>query len=141
MKRIILLLAAALAVQAGSAQAQEFKVVVNASTGVTSIGKDELAKIFLKKARKLPGGTDAVPVDNDSDVRAGFSQAVHGRGETAIESFWQQQIFSGKDVPPEKKPGDSQVLDYVRSTPGAIGYVSGSATVGSGVTVVTVTGL
>ncbi len=55
-----------------------------------------------------------------------------------MESFWQQQIFSGKDVPPEKKKSDAEVIEFVSANPGAIGYVSVSASLGDGVKAVSV---
>ncbi|MBC8085956.1 MAG: phosphate ABC transporter substrate-binding protein, partial [Phycisphaerae bacterium] len=41
--------------------------------------------------------------------------------------YWQQQIFSGKDVPPASKHTDEDVINFVKSTPGGIGYVSASS--------------
>ena len=143
MKRIAMAFLAAFALLgADEAQAQEFQVVVNAASGTAEISAGDLSKIFQKKAGNLPSGESAKPVDQDKDaaVREVFSQAVHGRSVGQIESFWQQQIFSGKNVPPEKKNSDAEVLDFVRSNPGAIGYVSASASVGAGVKVVQVAG-
>ena len=143
MKRIVIAFLAVLALLgAQEAQAQDFQVVVNAAAGTDEISTGDLSKIFQKKAGKLPSGESASPVDQDKDaaVRESFSQAVHGRSANQIESFWQQQIFSGKDVPPEKKGSDAEVLDFVRSNPGAIGYVSGSASLGAGVKVIRVVG-
>lgn len=142
MKRALMLLALALAVfPASRVQAQEFQIVVNASVGIDAISKKDLSKVFQKKASKI-GGVKAAPVDLDkgSDVRKAFSKAVHGRSVNAIESYWQQQIFAGKNVPPDQKAGDADVLDYVRSTPGAVGYVSAGAAVGDGVKVITISG-
>ena len=143
MKRIVIACLAVFALLgAQEAQAQQFQVVVNASAGTEEISSGDLSKIFQKKAGKLPSGESANPVDQDKDaaVRDAFSEAVHGRSTDQIESFWQQQIFSGKDVPPEQKKSDAEVLDFVRSNPGAIGYVSASASVGSGVKVVRIVG-
>jgi ABC-type phosphate transport system substrate-binding protein len=125
----------ALAAFARPATAQDFKVVVNAAAGVSSVSNSQLSDIFQKKARSLPDGTAAVPVDQpaSSPVREAFSQAVHGRGASAIEAWWQQQIFAGKDVPPETKDSDAAVLSFVASTPGAIGYVSAGASLPGGV--------
>jgi hypothetical protein len=36
--------------------------------------------------------------------REGFSKEVHGRSVTAIKSFWNQQIFAGRQVPPQAAP-------------------------------------
>jgi ABC-type phosphate transport system substrate-binding protein len=125
----------ALTAMARPSSAQEFKVVVNAGAGVSSMSATQLSDVFQKKARSLPDGTAAVPVDlpASSSVREAFSQAVHGRGASAMEAWWQQQIFAGKDVPPETMDSDAAVLSHVASTPGAIGYVSAGATLPGGV--------
>jgi hypothetical protein len=49
---------------------------------------------------------------------------LHKRTASAIDAYWQQQIFSGRGVPPPVLPNDDAVVEYVRKTPGAVGYVS-----------------
>ncbi len=114
---------------ARTAHAQAFKVIAHSSVTASDVPSAALSKVFLKQSKKLPDGTTVTPVDltKDSDVRAAFSKAVHGRAVGAIETFWQQQIFSGKEVPPATKSSDADIIAFVKSTPGAIGYVSGSA--------------
>ena len=131
-----LALAAAL-VLAGSrtAHAQDFVVIVNAANPAASVSKSEASNIFLKKAAKWSHGAAAQPVDQQksSALRDAFSRGVHGKPASAIVSFWQQQIFSGKDVPPPEKGADADVLAFVRANPGAVGYVSAGADLGAGV--------
>lgn len=142
MKRIIFALAA-MSVVAGSQQleAQEFQVVVNAANPISEISRSDASRIFQKKTKKFENGQGVSPVDlpADSPVREQFSQGVHGRSASAIKSYWQQQIFSGRGVPPEEKGSDLAVLDFIRSTPGAIGYVAGDTPLGDGVKAVTIT--
>ncbi len=142
MKRIIYALAA-ICVLAGSQrlEAQEFQVVVNAANPISEISKSDASKIFQKKSKKFENGQGASPVDlpANSPVREQFSQGVHGRSASAISSYWQQQIFSGRGVPPEEKGSDSAVLDFVRSNPDGIGYVASDAPLGDGVKAVTIT--
>jgi hypothetical protein len=52
--------------------------------------------------------------------------SVLGRSVGAVETFWQQQIFSGKEVPPPVKASDDDVIAFVKANAGAIGYVSAS---------------
>ena len=143
MKRIIFGLAA-IGFLTGSQrlEAQEFQVVVNAANPISEISKSDASRIFQKKTQKFANGQEASPVDlsKDSPVREQFSKGVHGRSVGAISAYWQQQIFSGRGVPPEEKGSDSAVLDFVRSTPGAIGYVAADASLGEGVKAVKVTG-
>lgn len=120
---------AALVVAASPAAAQEFKVIVNSANTAGDIPASVVGKIFLKEVTKFPNGSAAVPVDLNkaSAARAAFSKAVVGRPVAAVETFWQQQIFSGKEVPPPSKATDDEVIAFVKANPGAIGYVSAGA--------------
>ena len=120
--------AAALALPAARAAAQGFVVVVNAA-GTPDLSKDDVSKAFLKKGSPLV----AVDQGKSAGVRDAFSKAVLGRPATAVATYWQQQIFAGKDVPPTEKGSDADVLAFVRANPKAIGYVSSSADLGAGV--------
>jgi hypothetical protein len=62
-------------------------------------------------------------------VRVSFTSAFHGKSVSAVVNYWQQQIFAGRDVPPVEKSSDAEVLATLRSTPGAIGYVSEEASI------------
>ncbi|GAB1342649.1 phosphate ABC transporter substrate-binding protein [Gemmatimonas sp.] len=122
----------ALVAMASPALAQDFKVIVNSANSTTELPSDVAAKLFLKQTTKFPNGTPAQPVDlaKGSAVRAAFTKSVLGRAVAAVESYWQQQIFSGKDVPPAAKPSDDEVIAFVKANPGAIGYVSAGAGTG-----------
>ena len=115
-----------------------FVVVVNATNRASSISRAELAALFTKKEQSWPDGTAAFPVDlpTDDPTREAFTQAIHGKTPQAIRAYWQQQIFSGREVPPPERDSDEQVLAYVRSTVGAVGYVRPTARLGPGVKVV-----
>ena len=49
------------------------------------------------------------------------------RSASAVRAYWQQRIFAGVDVPPPQFKRDEDVVSYVLSHEGAIGYVSGTA--------------
>jgi hypothetical protein len=42
---------------------------------------------------------------------------------TQLRSYWNQQIFSGKGVPPPELDSEAAVIRYVLSNRGAIGYL------------------
>jgi ABC-type phosphate transport system substrate-binding protein len=140
MKRILVVAALMLMASSARAQGQGYVVVVNEANPVSSLTKDEVSKIFLKKTVKWPSGGSVSPVDlaTVTGTRDAFSKAVHDRGAAAIESFWQQQIFSGKDVPPPEMASDADVVTFVRSNPAAIGYVASGTTLSAGVKAVAV---
>ena len=86
-------------------------------------------KIFLKKVTKWNDGSKINPVNltAESTVREKFTQTVHDKKISAINAYWQKQIFTGKGVPPVEKKSDQNVIQYIKANPGAIGYVSASA--------------
>jgi ABC-type phosphate transport system substrate-binding protein len=120
--------------------AQDFKLIVNDSIPVSSISKAQAARFFLKKSTTWGDGTTVQPVDrpDSSRVRDTFSRTVLGKSVAAVKSYWQQQIFSGNGVPPLELRSEEEIISYVRSSSGAIGYVSGGAPT-NGVKVIEVT--
>jgi ABC-type phosphate transport system substrate-binding protein len=124
---------------AGAAFAEGFKIVVHPSNNLSSATKSEISDYLLKRKVTWPNGTPVVPVDQPekSAVRAAVLRDVFGRSASAIKSYWQQQIFSGRAIPPTEKASDQEVIAFVQASPGAIGYVSQTAEV-RGVTVITV---
>lgn len=132
-RRTLSLLLALLLLGPAAGWAADYQVIVNANNPTDILTKEQLGKMFLKKIVKWDTGIPIVPVDQVpiSPARAVFTKIVHGKPVSAIASYWQQQIFAGRDVPPPSKASDDEVLAFVRSTPGAIGYVSaGAATAG-----------
>jgi ABC-type phosphate transport system substrate-binding protein len=106
----------------------DFRVIVHPNNGSNSVDRGTLADFFLKKATRWNDGETVKPVDLKSDnaVRRRFSESVLKRSVVAVRSYWQQRIFSGRDVPPPEVDSDEAVMAYVARYPGAIGYVSGA---------------
>ena len=126
--RLLLAVLVAALASAAPARAQErgYVVIVNAANPVTSLSRSDVAKLFLRKLERWPTGAPVVPVDlaEDSPVRARFTRDVLGRPVTALQAYWQQQIFSGRGIPPTVKASESDVIAYVRANVNAVGYVS-----------------
>lgn len=111
------------------AEAAEYSVVVNSRNPVTALDRRAVSALFLKRVSLWEGGGAVLPVDGpNSPVREAFSKDVHGRKASAVRSHWLQVIFSGRGVPPPEKASDREVIEYVRTHDGAIGYVSPQAT-------------
>lgn len=117
--------------QEGSA----FKVVVNNANPASAESKSTLSKIFLKKVREWDNKEKVNPYDLDekSEARKAFSDAVHGKSVSAIKSYWQRMIFSGRDVPPDEVASEADVLKKVAADKGAIGYVAAKTPLPDGV--------
>lgn len=135
MKRIwqLGLVIAALAIFHADGRAEApFKVIVNRENPIASTTKSELSRLFLKKASSWSDGSRVSPVDlvEHSHLRAAFSSGILGRPVRAVKAYWQQRVFSGADVPPPEFPTESDIVEYVESHAGAIGYVSAETSIG-----------
>ena len=108
-----------------------FQVIVHKDNPVSSLTREIVSDMFLKKVGTWEHGETILPVDlmSRSPVREKFSREIHGKSVRGILNYWQKQIFSGRSSPPPWKMNDGEVLNYVKSRPGAIGYVSGKAEV------------
>jgi ABC-type phosphate transport system substrate-binding protein len=129
---LVVLLVGSGPLKAAPSAEPSYRVVVNQANPIALLTKDQVSKIFLKKIPKWDSGQPILPVDQEatSPVRTLFSKDVHGKAASAVASYWQQQIFAGRDVPPTEKGSDAAVIAFVRANPSAIGYVSEAASVG-----------
>ena len=107
--------------------ADEFVVIVHQSVLGTSVHRSDLAGVFLRKVPRWGDRTPAVPVDQSatSPVRKAFSESVLRMPISTALQYWQKQMFATPPLrPPAVKGSDAEVLAFVGSTPGAVGYVS-----------------
>lgn len=116
---------------AGSAAAgtDGFKVIVHKDNPTRGVPKSKIAMMFMKMTAKWESGMTVEPVDlaASSAVRAAFTAAIHKRDVDAIKTAWQRATFAGRGEPPPEKASDEEIVAYVASHPGGIGYVSESA--------------
>jgi ABC-type phosphate transport system substrate-binding protein len=134
---VVLLLTAA---RLGAALDAPVKVVAHPQVKGTQIPRAALAAVFLKQAPRWSDGSPVLPVDQSvkSPVRGVFTNRVLGRPLLDVQIYWQKKMSAGV-TPPPVKTSDEDVLGYVASNPGAIGYVSANITVPEGVKALEVT--
>ena len=107
----------------------EFRVVVHPENPASELNREFVTDAFLKRTTRWADGEALRPVDqrSTSAVRQKFSDSVLRRSVAAVKNYWQQRIFSGRDLPPPELDSDESVINYVVNHRGALGYVSGSA--------------
>jgi ABC-type phosphate transport system substrate-binding protein len=119
-------------VSALAGEGGQFRVIVDPENSTTLATRELLAEAFLKTSTRWPDGESIRPVDQRSDtpIRKAFSESILKRTIGAVRSYWQQRIFSGRDVPPPELDSDDAVVRYVSEHRGAVGYVSVSTKTG-----------
>lgn len=135
-------LVAGLTLPPGRAAAADepYVIVVHGSNPTGPLKRVDVSNLFLKKTTAWGAGTRVMPIDlmAPAALREAFCKRIHGRGAPAVKAYWQQMIFSGREVPPLEANGVAQVLSFVRSDRGAIGYVPAGTALGSGLKVLEV---
>ena len=133
-KMLVLTLAAAVLALGSApvaAQSARYVLIVNPANPIGRLTTSEVSNIFLgkKQAWDIRGKLEPVlPLDQlpDSPVRATFSQRVLRRSVSEAESYWRQELYAGRNVPPPQQ-NESDAIATVRSQVGAIAYVSATA--------------
>lgn len=101
-----------------------FRVVVHEDHPLDEIPRDVLARIFMNKMSRWDDGTQIIAVDLplEHPARVAFSKVVLKKSTNAVNNYWQRMIFSGRGVPPAQIR-ERDLLDFLCSEPGAIGYI------------------
>jgi ABC-type phosphate transport system substrate-binding protein len=133
----VLVMLAALPARSGE---EAFRIVVHRNNPIESITRAKLSAIYMKRTRSWGDGREIVPVDQpaSSPVRERFSRAIHGKNVAYVTRYWQRVIFSGRGIPPRQLQDDAAVLELVKNSPDAIGYIDRGTPLGDSVKVLSV---
>jgi hypothetical protein len=103
----------------------ELAVVVNARCGVAVMTRNEVVNVFFGRSRQFFNGVEAQPVDmlDTHPDRARFYGALLGKELSEVNAYWSRQVFSGRGQPPVKVATPEEVLKWVVSHPGGIGFI------------------
>jgi ABC-type phosphate transport system substrate-binding protein len=116
---IILLLYLPLLAQNG------YIIIVNKSVKDESFNRADIESIFLGKKTHWSNGIKTVPVAmKEGKIHELFINEVIRKSISAYMNYWRKMIFTGKGVMPVSFETDTEILQYVNNTPGAIGYLS-----------------
>jgi ABC-type phosphate transport system substrate-binding protein len=131
MKKLLSLCLCGVILAAFPASASDVQVIANASVGVSEISSADLKDVFLG-AKSSVGGADVEPVLAKSGAaHEAFLKTVVGKSEQGLANHFKSLVFTGKGSMPKAFASDADIVKYVTSTKGAIGYISGSADSGA----------
>lgn len=102
-------------------QAYAGDIIVISNSGV-SLSASDVRDIFLGE-KQFAGNTKLVVIDNAA-LQDGFLDKYIHMDLNKYNSIWTKKSFRDGLNPPAVKSGDAEVIEFVKRTPGAIGYVS-----------------
>jgi len=126
--RAFLVLATISMCAAASIGKDEIKIVANPDVGASEISRDELNRIFLMTKTSLQGTGHVEPVlETAGPAHKTFLREYIGRTDVALMTYYRSLVFTGRASIPKAFSSDSELIEYVAKTKGAIGYVSANA--------------
>lgn len=131
--RLVLVTFVVFGIEPSTAGEAAFKVIVHPDNPVHQLDRKFVRDAYLKKALDWSDGATIRPIDlsTPSNVRERFVQDVLNKSPAQLRNYWNQQIFSGKGVPPPTAKSPESVVAFVMANPGAIGFVPATANVGN----------
>ena len=108
-----------------AARAQDVVLVANKKVQISEITDSDLRAIFTGKKTRFADGSHAVPVT----LKGGAAHEVFlknhlGEGPEEFRAQWRKLVFTGQGAMPISFNSESELLEYVAVTPGAVGYAS-----------------
>lgn len=88
----------------------------------TAIAADDVKDVYVGE-KQFGGNVKLVPTDNPA-AKALFLERVLRMDDGRHNTVWIKKGFRDGILAPAQKSGDSAVIEFVRSTPGAVGYVT-----------------
>lgn len=121
-------LIALIAASACAGASADIYLIANSSLKLTA---DEAKEAFLGE-KQLAGSVKLAPIDN-GPAQVEFLQKVYGMSADRYNTVWAKKGFRDGLNAPAVKGGDLEVLGFVKSNPGGLGYVTAPP---NGVTVI-----
>ncbi len=101
------------------AMAADIYVIANNSLALTA---EDVKDVYVGD-KQIAGGTKIIPLDNAS-LQKDFVESVLKINGLKYSNIWTKKGFRDGINPPPVKSGDAEVIAAVKSTPGAVGYIS-----------------
>lgn len=103
-------------------------VIAHADTPV--LNEDVLQRIYLGKVVEIDG-RPVIPVNlaKGNSLRRDFMARILAQDDDKYIAYWTVRRYIGKGSPPREFTTVEQQMEFIRATPGAVGYVDSNAEV------------
>ena len=128
MQALLRILVAAWLCAVGAAHAAgEGGFAVVAHAGIARVDAPTLQPLYTGRAIEVAGTpVTVVNLAGGDPLRERFLQQVLGLDDDRYVAYWTVRRHVGKGVPPRELKNAAEVIEFVKATPGALGYVPAS---------------
>ena len=121
----VMILSAALLADPSPGAESPVKVIVNASNPVTSLSREQVSQLFLrKKDRWDDGRTVEVVEPGDRGLQERFAREFHQKSWQWVEHHWLELEGAARGRRPVVRAKEEAVVALVAKDQGAIAYLS-----------------
>ncbi len=123
--KLMVVLAFTVVSDASSGEDIRYKLIVHPGNTAVSLSRSFVRDVFLKKSVEWGSGDSILPVDLawKFPERHRFTEVVLRKTPAQLKNYWNQQIFSGKGVPPPEAASAQAAVAYVLANPGGVAYI------------------
>jgi ABC-type phosphate transport system substrate-binding protein len=123
-----------------AAEPVRVRVIANESVPTGVVSKKTLNAVFRGEPARWSDGTLLRAVDQSvrSDIRLAFTRDLLNDTLDSIQAHWMRRIAQGRGLPPPVKASDADVMAFVASNRGGLGYVAEATPLIAGVKAVQV---
>jgi TonB family protein len=102
----------------------QVKIIANRSVDAEVVSVAELKSVFLEERNSLRNGMHVQPVIQRGGLtHERFARDFLGKGGDELQNYYHGLAFTGTGFTPKQFSTDAEVIAYVSTTKGAIGYV------------------
>ena len=99
-------------------------VVVIGDARLTRLDAPTLEKVYTGKVIEVDGiAVTAINANSGSAIRNQFLRVYLNQDEDKYTAYWTVRRYIGKGASPREMANSADVINFVKSTPGAIGYI------------------
>jgi ABC-type phosphate transport system substrate-binding protein len=124
MKKMITLLLACFFSGVMMAQAGSI-IIANKDVPTETLSFGEVQRIFLGKKTTWENGQKIIPICLKSGAtHINFLRTYLDMNPSQFDIFWKQAVFTGTGRPPKALEDEADMVQLVKSTAGAVGYIN-----------------
>jgi ABC-type phosphate transport system substrate-binding protein len=102
--------------------------VANKNVSDSSLPKDTVDGILKGRVKSWPSGSHVVLATlKGGSVGDAVLSTYAGMTSDQFNSNWNRLVFTGRAAQPKSFSSDKELIDYVASTPNALGYVDSAS--------------
>lgn len=105
--------------------ASTVSVIINPSLRSIALDRGLLRAVFMMRVREWPDGSPirVFVLPDDDPLSDQFYREQLGMYSYVLRRAWDRMVFTGTGLAPTVVQSEEEMIERVRATPGAIGYV------------------